>query len=366
MPHYLSIDGLRGIAVLLVLFFHVALALPWQGALSKTIATPLRYGWIGVDIFFVISGFLITGILLRTREKQKYFLNFYFRRILRIMPAYYMLLLAVFVVMPMLLPFESAEMTNLKSNQLWLWTHLTNWGYVWHRTVFTSADWLNLDHLWTLAVEEQYYLVWPLVVFFFTNRRLKYVCVTCILFSFTLRMICWQLGIRNGALYFPTPCRLDCLSMGAMVAIYVLEYGVSDQLVRIAKWVFAGSCLGIAVITAVRGGFEFIDSFVVVFGITLVGAATSSLIVLMVAENPNKLLISTMTWKPLRWVGKYSYGLYLLHMVVLAPMRYLEIPQRLKHSLGNEVIANAAFVLLFFTLSFGVAVVSWHCNEKHC
>jgi peptidoglycan/LPS O-acetylase OafA/YrhL len=165
------LDGVRGIAILLVLVYHLTLYGgmapngPFLDRLWRTWTLPLG---LGVDLFFVLSGFLITGILLDTKDGPDYFRNFYARRFLRIFPLYYATLAATFLLIP-----------AVRLDAVWYWTYLINYRFAdvgWPRVAY-------LGHFWTLAVEEQFYLVWPALVFFVPRRVLPWLCVAAVTYS---------------------------------------------------------------------------------------------------------------------------------------------------------------------------------------
>src|SRR5437763_6300809 len=147
-----QLDGIRAIAVGLVLLAH-CVVVPSRGTLAWGLRHTLSNGWIGVDLFIVLSGFLITGILLRERTELHYFRNFYVRRLLRIFPLYYLLLVILWIAAPRL-PFGPMYPA---------WTYFT---YTSNLTAaFARVEWSPLGHTWSVAIEEQYYLLYPWVVF---------------------------------------------------------------------------------------------------------------------------------------------------------------------------------------------------------
>ena len=362
--HVPALDGLRGVAILGVVLFHGSLMLRWHQPVNAWLAAWPLIGWLGVDVFFVLSGFLITGILLDTRSGPRYFVNFYARRILRIMPVYYLLLAFVFVVLPRLVPFESEGLRIIQARQAWLWTHLTNLGFVYHRKVWALADWLDLTHLWSLAVEEQFYLVWPLVVYLLAPRRLRIVCLCCVVGSLALRVALWQMGQRPGAIYFPTPCRLDGLALGALVAIAVREGGAA-RLAPVARrggWLALGLLVGLAIW---RGGLSFADRPAVVFGVTA-ASILAACVVAQVADPASGSPWARILRHPfLRVMGKYSYGMYLFHNLLFVPLEWLAPAASLQAVVGSELAGNLLFLLLFGAACFGAAFLSWHGYEKH-
>ncbi len=363
-PPLPALDGLRGIAVLIVLVFHVLIRLPAREPGSAALAAGFQFGWLGVDIFFVLSGFLITRILLAARETPDRFKNFYARRFLRIIPPYYLLLTVVFVVLPLFVEFDTEGVKRIQRNQAWFWTHLTNLGFVWHRQVWASADWLVMDHLWSLAVEEQFYLVWPFAVFFLPGPRLKHLCYACLVFSPVLRCVLWLMDMRNGALYLPTPCRLDGLAMGALVAVLALEPGglVRVQM-RFARLGIVATLL-LAGLTGWRSGLRLTDSPTVVFAPALINVIAAAIIV-QVVTAAGRFWPGLLSLSCLRSFGRYSYALYLFHALLLYPLRKFMPPRLLIEATGSELAANLAFLAVFLAVSFALAWLSWHAFEQH-
>src|SRR5215469_16350920 len=170
-----QLDALRGLAVIAVLIHNTGRDL-YTGFLT-------RNGWMGVDLFFVLSGFLITGILLDTKNSDGYFRNFYARRCLRIWPLYYCTLFFMFVVVPLVRPSEAHQIFEPRSMPWWSYfVYLQNFLV----PSITRATGL-LGVTWSLAVEEQFYLVWPLVVRFLTETQLRRLSITLICCSPVLR-----------------------------------------------------------------------------------------------------------------------------------------------------------------------------------
>ncbi|MBI5083418.1 MAG: acyltransferase, partial [Acidobacteria bacterium] len=166
------LDGIRGLAILLVLLLHFRapdLTHPLKGILGL--------GWTGVQLFFVLSGFLITGILLDTRSCSNYFSSFWMRRTLRIFPLYFLALSVFLVAAPAVLPVPK-EALPPAADQVYYWTYLNNWIPMGEEGRLVHV----LGHFWSLAVEEQFYLVWPVVVWLVPPRMLLRGCaVACLL-----------------------------------------------------------------------------------------------------------------------------------------------------------------------------------------
>ena len=155
--HMPRLDGLRGVAIILVMFFHLVFFQP-ACRVDHLFHHFTKYGWTGVDLFFILSGFLITGILLDSKGAPNYFRNFYVRRCLRILPLYYAFVLGLIFLYPLAGAHFRAERDTLVANQPWLWTHTVNW-LVTKTGDFTSKSTLGTGGFWSLAIEEQYYLM---------------------------------------------------------------------------------------------------------------------------------------------------------------------------------------------------------------
>src|SRR3982074_1503320 len=177
-----QLDALRGLAVLLVLL-HNTDVYP-----SLHLRLISGNGWMGVDLFFVLSGFLITEILLDTKQSEGYFRNFYARRCLRIWPLYYSVLLFMFVIVPILRPSEAHTVFEARSSPWWAYPVFLQNFLIPIPTMATGA----LGVTWSLAVEEQFYLVWPLVVRLCTEAQIRWIAIAVICISPALRFYLLQ------------------------------------------------------------------------------------------------------------------------------------------------------------------------------
>jgi peptidoglycan/LPS O-acetylase OafA/YrhL len=346
IPFIPELDGLRGIAVSLVLLFHLQVPL-------------FGIGWCGVDLFFVLSGYLITTILLWTKDSPGFFRNFYARRVLRIFPLYFSALSIVFfVALPVAERLHLAHSVPV-SEQLWYWLYLSNWRNASGHILY------YLSHFWTLAVEEQFYLVWPCVVFFLSRRSLLKVCAGTILICLASRCaLCWN-GAWTEFLHRGTIFRMDDLAWGALLALAATDPQLSLQLNR---WGKIGVSLAILVLASILifAGTSALSWPMMSIGYTALGL-TSACLVWIASRGSNHLGWSSrlLNIGPLRSFGKYSYGIYVLHypIVILLQMGNERLGAKLPWSHYSGVFLVLRIVL-GFGLSYAAALFSWNLLEK--
>ena len=224
MKRSLQLDAVRGLAVLLVLLHNTDIYPSLHLHLISA------NGWIGVDLFFVLSGFLITGILLDTKQSAGYFTNFYARRCLRIWPLYYSLLLFMFVIVPILRPSDGHAVFEARSSPWWAFPVFLQNFLIPIPTMATGA----LGVTWSLAVEEQFYLVWPVVVKFCSQAQLRKIAIAVICISPALR---YYLALHQVNIYSNTFCRLDGLMAGALLALVIRSVSFSPSKFLTPAWI---------------------------------------------------------------------------------------------------------------------------------
>src|SRR5437870_557283 len=162
-----ALDGLRGIAILMVMLYHQTVMVGSTG-IDRFVGFWTLSGWIGVDLFFVLSGFLITGILSDSKGATGYFRNFYARRVLRIFPLYYGVVAFSLLILPYIPHWKLENLARIKGDELWYWTYLSNFSIAAHAAFRHGI----LDVSWSLSIEEQFYLMWPLLVLLLSRRSL--------------------------------------------------------------------------------------------------------------------------------------------------------------------------------------------------
>jgi len=347
--HLPALDGLRGLAVILVVVFHIFGAEPVpEQTLPRLLYMTTRLGQTGVDLFFVLSGFLITGILFDTKGSTRYFRNFYGRRTVRIFPLYYGVLVVALIVLPHL--FGRRE---LGINPVWLWTYTAN------LPMSAGADAEPFGHFWTLAIEEQFYLVWPVVVFAFGRTALMRICLGCIAGAVVSRVLAESVGVSSSSF---TLCRMDSLTLGAWLALAARGPEGVRGWRKIAIGVILATGLVMAPLYVLKTGVG--DTWIQVIKYTFIAAFYGAVLSLAVTAGPTSWPGRLFTFAPLRGLGRYSYGMYVYH-----PFLIPFIARRLATGrLGTLGLSPTAALWLRFgsivALSFGVAWLSRLVYEK--
>jgi peptidoglycan/LPS O-acetylase OafA/YrhL len=339
-----QLDGLRGIAILAVLAYHLGSKLP-----SLHLETLTRYGWAGVDLFFVISGFLITGILLDSARSEHYFRNFYVRRVLRIWPLYFALLIFVFLLLPVLIP-------SLRER---IFTQCHPWqSYLFFVQNFFVRDFGigPVGVTWSLAIEEQFYLAWPLLVFLLPRKTLPFFLLAVIVLSPIARAFALLHGASPILLYTHTLYRLDAISAGALLAVWArssrffrpstLRFFLATAFVGLGA---SALTLRIFPATSASSNLRFSALAVLCFG--LVGSA------LLVDQASGMSKVLNLAW--LRYAGKICFGLYLLHVIVFDVLA----PERLRF-LGTGWAGSLGVLAIDFAAAMVLATLSWKFFEN--
>lgn len=343
---------------MLVMMLHFNVIASPTGLLDRVLLHGAGAGWVGVDLFFVLSGFLITGILYRSRNEPGYFRNFYARRSLRIFPLYYAALAVTFLLLPVFLS-GSRILNELRADQGWYWAYLSNVRVA--EEGFPAS--LTIGHFWSLAIEEQFYLVWPLVVFLLPRRQLLAVALAMIAGALVLRSGLILYGHTTAA-YVLAPARMDGLALGAALAILGHHPKGLERLGRLVLPVLGVTASLLAGIFVLRHGLFPHDAVVQTAGYTLLSCFFGAVLAAAVRAVPGTPLNRALTARPLLFFGKYSYGIYVFHQPISGMLkRGLVQPGIL--ALGSPWMTQLAFTTLATALSVAAALVSWNLLEKH-
>ena len=305
--HYAALDGVRGLAILLVLMHNLNPGVPVLYFVGKLQSVVSNAGWVGVQLFFVLSGFLITGLLLDSQRAANYYTSFFTRRVLRIFPLYYGVLLFMFVVLPAV-GLQPGTVARTAQHQVWLWTYLSNWagplGYGVH----------GFAHFWSLAIEEQFYLIWPFVVRRLAPRQIVAWSVGIAAAAFAIRCAMQLHGVEPQKIYQFTVCRMDALALGAGVAgaLRVPQWRAALQRsCRPASW----AALALLVATVpLTNGYSTLLPMTLTVGDTVLAAAFAVLILRETAGAGDDRWSALLSWGPLRALGKHSYAMYVFHL----------------------------------------------------
>lgn len=354
---------MRGLAILMVMVGHFWLGAHPRGIFESGLYTVLQNGWIGVDLFFVLSGFLITGILLDAKGADGYFRNFYARRILRIFPLYYGFLFAFFVLAATLMnPAAGGPFAESSGSQIWFWTYTSNFLSL----VKGAKIPQGLNHFWTLAVEEQFYFIWPAIVFVTSRSTLKKLCLSLIVAALAFRV-----GLRFTDYYHTgglvlTPARIDTLALGGWLAVMVREQRTRDWVGRVAPAAFIVAAVSLIVVNMPDERIFGYDLEMQTIGFPLLAVMSASLIVLTTgAIHADGWVRRAFDSRPLGFFGKYSYGMYVLHLPLVVALERIGFGiGSFPRLAGSDVPGAVAYTLIAIALTTLLALASWHLYEK--
>jgi len=343
-----QLDGIRGLAIILVISFHYLGLIPI-----------FSFGWCGVDLFFVLSGYLITSRLIALREEKNHLLKFYTNRALRLLPLYYLTLLIFYAGFNL---FEKKE--NLPFfdfyNHNWISFALffQNWSLIYYDGIKENF----LDHFWSLAIEEQFYLVWPFFLYKFGQHRffnkLVIIIITLIIITRTFLYIQYP-GINNYKHFFyNTFCRMDAFLIGGCLFLFQKNINAKQF-----NWVYPALFVIISGIYF-TGNAKGSNPFLSTIGFTLIAIVFAGLIH-AAAGNSSKFLPVIFNYRWLKFTGKISYGLYIFHWIVL---RVLE-PRLEKWLTGSAYVnsrtANGISLFICLLISYIISVISYFYFELY-
>lgn len=354
--HIPALDALRGLAILVVTFYRFRYGPEDDSYAGQLLAHGLHWGSRGVDLFFVLSGFLITGILFDSKTRDPHFFrNFYARRTLRIFPLYFGSLALFLILMPlcfaMPIAFDAA-----RENQFWLWAYCSN--------IYMSFDgsWCfgALDHFWSLAVEEHFYLVWPFVIFFCSQRQALIAALSIAALAALGRIGLSVVTEPGVAVDVATWFRCDALLIGSAFAL--LLRGNMDR--STFRWIAWGA-LTIGLLGSVpwllqpESRMKTIPhtTFAIMFGGVVALAATSA---------PQSWWQKVWNSRILGTFGRYSYAMYVFQAPLIPLLAPVFSTAMLLNYTGSVFAARLIYILSMTALTFALAIVSWHVLEKHC
>lgn len=354
-----ALDGLRGIAILAVMLFHFR----WifdsgSDAISRGLSAGLSFGWMGVDLFFALSGFLITGILLETRDSSSYFRAFYGRRSLRIFPLFYLTLLLVLGAGPVISRAWGHQNLWGHINPLWYLLYAANWQPGFHGLMDPMVG-----HFWSLCVEEQFYLVWPMLVWLTPPRWLPRLALLLAVFSLLLRFVLLQSGGGGEGVYRMTLTRMDGLALGSWVAIANRDPEMRQWLHARVHTLLWMSLAGIVGTILVQRGFDPDSAAMQYTGYLFLGIFFAAIVHL--AANASGSFARALAWRPLLIAGTFSYAMYVFHIPLERMVRPVVGRIAASLPLPAALALRTFYVVAMVAIMFGIGWLSWNLFEKH-
>lgn len=358
-----ELDGLRGIAVVLVMALHLFSRAGYftEHPVLETLTFITTVGWVGVDIFFTLSGFLITSILLKSKTDEHYFRNFYVRRVLRIFPLYYAAIVFVLLFAPKVEPKFTEQLTTTLPIMLF---YQQNWARLFNGFYITQY----LGITWSLAIEEQFYFLWPFIVYKLNRDTLVKVSIGYIVVSITARILgtllwpnVWQ---TSNFFYYTSFSRFEEMLFGGLLAVFLTYDGSKDKVRRFATPLFFISfSVFIALHILSLPGMPHpahASLPLTLGGYTTAALFTVGLIGIFITHSPRNLFRRIFGTPVLTFLGKYSYSMYLFHMTPT-----LIIMDIFWHSELRGWKAYILYPLTTYIATVVIALLTWNLLEKH-
>ena len=358
-PFYPALDGIRALATLFVFSWHYC-----RLVFNNEVFT---WGWVGVNLFFVLSGFLITGILVDSLHCQRYFRDFYIRRTLRIFPLYYAIWLLFLLATPLLHVQWNryvAAMAFFIGNFFKAGVNVhANPGFLHYIPSPGVTTVVLVDHFWSLCVEEQFYLVWPFLIWTIREpRRLLFLCL-CMIAITPIGRIAYQVThaptSNMDVLYYNSFSRADALFLGAAIALWLRLSAPSPHFLR--KIAIASLIAPFLILFSLRSlesngaPAPLADPLTFTIGFTLINIAAGGLLLLSIESK--SLLVSVLQGRPFVLIGRVGYGLY-----IFSQLLYIELIRHMRHF--NSPLGRYLFPLVAFLISLAISLISFRYLES--
>lgn len=363
--HIPQLDGLRGIAILMVLIVHFFRKELFDAApgIQMGLSRVAGAGGYGVELFFVLSGFLITGILLDNQHEKGALGRFYVRRCLRIFPLYYLTLVVLMLVLPLAIPYDEGA-KKIVEHQSWLWTYLVNWpgtGWIWDDS---GIFWVG--HFWSLCVEEHFYMFWPLIVYALGRTKLIKFCLGLVLIGLLSRLVATMLSPDAPLLLqWTTLSKIDGLAIGSLLALLMRDPGsvrILPEGPAFRRWLWV---LGVFFLVHRFWPRRLHTPYIEVFMETIVVVLSALCLIGAIRSRPGDWVHRGLTAPWLMSFGKYSYGLYVIHGILRPQFQRLLPIDSMTSFPGSPFLYQFIYYVITTAFCFGAAYVSYHCFEKH-
>lgn len=352
--HIAELDGLRGFAILIVTLYRFSKEMPTDTLLGQGLHLGFSFGNRGVELFFVLSGFLITGILIDGKDKPHSFRNFIARRSLRIFPLYFATLFAL-LVGASLVPAWQIMFREAIDNQFYLWTYLVN------VKMSFENQWCfgYMDHFWSLAVEEHFYLFWPILLYLIPNTLALRTALLLMMLSAASRIGVAVLTDHGVAPDVLTLFRCDALLTGSAVAMLARR----PQGLQLLKWWLpVPAVLSLIFVVACT----ITEKRFFTLPLSLWPIVWASLLIWLLTAKRSDLIARMFRLQPLRVLGKYSYAMYVFQNPLIPLLSAVVSVAALTALVGNVLFANLIYIAAMLVLTYASAVLSWHVLERHC
>jgi peptidoglycan/LPS O-acetylase OafA/YrhL len=365
-----ALDGVRGLAIALVMPFHFVAQYAPTERLSL-FGEAFRVGWAGVDLFFVLSGFLITGILVEQRGAPRYYAAFYWRRALRIVPAFVVLMTVVWLLVVLAPNLDPVGAARFRQWQPWYWTFTVNWLAL--GIGGAAALPYGTALLWSLSVEENFYFIWPALVAALSPRSLGRALWVLIGIAIATRVALLAAGDPTHAAYTLTPSRLDALAAGGLLALAWRDpprrARVTAAVTRIANapgivWLALAAATYAVLRLLDRSGFPSSVPMRAV-GFTFTAAVFTLLIACALVTRESSAFGRFCVHPVMRTLGRYAYALYLFHVLVALAFKLggFTVP-RLTGLMRSLFVGEVVFTLVVGAACCALAAISWRLIER--
>lgn len=352
-----ALDTLRGVAILGVIVCHTMLRHPTSvgGAVARQVAL---LGWSGVPLFFALSGFLITRILLDARGQPDYYRHFYARRARRILPALGVLAVSLWFVAPFLGQAWQGPSISARANAWPMALFLMN---IKPLVVVGPVETFGaVGALWSLGVEEQFYLAWPCIVAALSMKRLRMLCIILIPLALLTRLSLSFAHLDHKLIHDFTLSNVDQIAAGSFVAVLARDERGRATLLRWAPWVALASALVILTVFLTASA-DHTTRPMLTFGYPALSLGCGAIVAITALTPSSRLTRALAALVPLQWLGLVSYGAYLFHGVVLAVLLNAGFgPERYASPLAGQVL----FTLLVLGLTILASILSWLIVER--
>lgn len=338
LTYYKNLDGVRAIAALMIMVFHFFGGIVPNSTTLKFLTKISIFGQTGVTLFFVLSGFLITRILLESKGSHNYFKNFYLRRALRIFPLYYLFLFLYYYLVPYFIGPQEPDF----SNKIYYFTYLQNFAETFNWNVNGP------EHFWSLAVEEHFYLFWPFIVYLFSNKNLTKIIIGIVIGAMLLRTFM----INNGyEVFYFTFTRFDSLAIGAFLAILEQQNFLQEKNSKLFLFLLIGLFVPTVAMWIFFTGEA--NKYIQIFKFLFLSSIYFSIIAYLLCIKGDSPLNKILKTKFFSYTGKISYGLYVYHPLVYSIC---------KRFLDSRYIEVNFFIRIIFT--YLIAALSYHFFES--